>query len=541
MPGAMTTSTGEGTSEAPTTGAGFFGVRLATLVTYLPRAAEPVAASVDPLASGVMLSIEVDEQSFPGVYDGGPWVEFADVPEVMYRAKRVGLANPDLPATAGVVTYTESSARVRDVGQVFSGRPDVALAASDATALALSVSDMQAFAEGDEFELYSYDADALVFARPSLMMDDGTQSPLPGDTTLGGWVVPWTPQTTRPGTPLIDPGAGDALWLTHLIRSPVIAEPTEEQLKDAWGHASVVSAIYAAELSLAPMVDGQTAAASGSFFQVNGMITTLDLPLSQYAAELAAEFAPTSALSCTATVFVEPGIDLPVYGMTPTLARVEVGSLELAVDPLCPPDACDPQLCPDGCETTLAVPGDRTVDVTYTNPYKLGTEMLSVYCSDVIGTVHPTAGTPESLFADVSAGRPLAAIAGKPATPTLGLVRNIRVNDALLPPTEVATGAGTTPTISFSSPSGFTPDSYVVQVRTLEDVVDEQANILSRRRLIASIVTTNTSVTLPAGILEAGSYYHVLVTAQSGQELDAGRPHSHTSGFTRAPSGMFTP
>ena len=121
------------------------------------------------------------------------------------------------------------------------------------------------------------------------------------------------------------------------------------------------------------------------------------------------------------------------------------------------------------------------------------------------------------------------------------MMRGSSLHNAPLPPTEVATGVGATPTISFSPPSGTTPDYYAVQVRTLEDVVDEADNIVSRRRLIASVLTTSTSVTLPAGLLEAGSYYHVLVAAQFGQELGAGRPHSHTSGYSRVPSGMFTP
>lgn len=98
-----------------------------------------------------------------------------------------------------------------------------------------------------------------------------------------------------------------------------------------------------------------------------------------------------------------------------------------------------------------------------------------------------------------------------------------------------------TPTISFSPPAFGKPDYYAVNVRTLKDVVDADMNVLSRRRNVASISTTATSVTLPDGILEPGAYYVVQIRASYGQRLTEGASYQHEHGASRAMSGMFTP
>lgn len=115
--GTEATATAEATTvELPTTtdgttGAPFAGVRLATLGTYLPLGGGMALASVDPLADGAVMTVEVGAQSYPGVYDGAAWVEFADVPEDSYRLRRLGVPSPELPGTAGFLAFTETAVR----------------------------------------------------------------------------------------------------------------------------------------------------------------------------------------------------------------------------------------------------------------------------------------------------------------------------------------------------------------------------------------------------------------------------------------------
>ncbi|HNH50484.1 MAG TPA: hypothetical protein PKY30_25855, partial [Myxococcota bacterium] len=74
-----------------------------------------------------------------------------------------------------------------------------------------------------------------------------------------------------------------------------------------------------------------------------------------------------------------------------------------------------------------------------------------------------------------------------------------------------------------------------------EDFYDTNGSLLYRRRTIANILTTDTSVSLPAGLLSTGSYYKIEVQAVLGIDIDADAFASATTVTTLNSTGPFTP
>lgn len=75
----------------------------------------------------------------------------------------------------------------------------------------------------------------------------------------------------------------------------------------------------------------------------------------------------------------------------------------------------------------------------------------------------------------------------------------------------------------------------------LEDFYAADGSLLYKRRNIAGFLTTDTSVTLPAGLLSAGSYYKIEVQALMGADIDADGYTSTTSVTALNSTGPFTP
>lgn len=508
---AATTDSDTDSDTGATTGSA---VRLSTLATYLPLGGAPVERSQEPSGSETQVTVEVGDDVFSGVYDGEAWIVFAGVPEVTYQLHWA--YPPTFPGTAGAHTFMETARRDVGAGDVYSGRPDVALTTNSASALAVTASAMSPLGAFDGIELYSYNADAWHIPSPF----EGIAAPFEGDTELAGWTVPWADAISNRGAggPLIDPDQGDDLWLTHLTSRPLVLDPSGDELDDPWSQAQVLTLVEATQLALTPMVDGATTTATGVFAPVPAKDLTVDLRTSAFFAELAATLGPGYAPYCSATVLLEPGVDRPLYGMTPTLGEVAV----------------------DG-EGFPLLPGDRVLDLPYGNPFPIGTETLQIFCRDVLVVAHPTAFTNETLVADIYASWPVNGLGDAPVAPSIGFVRDIQISGAPLAATDVQSGLGTTPTLTFSPPEVGAPDSYSIQLRTLEDVLDDQGVVVSSRRTVATFYTTSTTVKIPDGILEPGSYYHFIINASFGLELGDGRPYQHNTGGARAASGLFTP
>lgn len=527
-----------GTSEP--TGGDLDGVRVIREDLYIPAVGKPVARLADPLATDLELAIRFGDQEFIGSYDGAGERRFADVPDGPYLLRRDAAPDPGLPGTTGFRRFTATDLRVHDFGAIYSGRADVATTAAPGTSLRLSVTDMQPLQYTDNFELYSHDADAW-----SLLRYDGEGSPFVGDDEISGWKVAWdreTVETTRDATPLINRDKGDALRLAHLVNEPLVPAPTD--LTDPWSYARVDRLIESAALNVQPMNAGANAPATGAFAAVKQKTLKLDLRLGAYLATMNSFNPEGTDAECSANIFLEPGVETPVLGITPTLATLSVAA-EVPVDPSCFPNElgeCDLNSCADGCdpETTPAKLADRVVELSYGNPYGPGTESISVTCNSFVRAFHPKSGAVEPLSVDVFTNLSVADLDG-PLAPTLGPPTNLRVNGEVVAAIAVSE-VGLTPTISFDAPTIGVPDSYTIVVRTLEDVLNADANILSRRRAVASVLTEDTTVQIPAGVLTAGAFYYFQVLANVGTRLESPRRSaSHTMAGARAATGIVTP
>lgn len=106
-----------------------------------------------------------------------------------------------------------------------------------------------------------------------------------------------------------------------------------------------------------------------------------------------------------------------------------------------------------------------------------------------------------------------------PIEPPVTLVTGAQVNGQPFFPGGAS--IGTNPTVSWSAPRVGAPDFYVVNVKELY----ANANNRTALRLVASVVTPDTSFTLPPGLLQAGSAYvfgvdaHLATTAAAKLRL----------------------
>lgn len=538
--GEATTSTTTTTGDSPTTGGpAYDGVAAPVVRTYWPRSGSEVDVAHDPLPDLTSVEIVAGGQQFPAVFDGDDRLLFAGVPEVTYLLRQQHPPHPAWPGTPGRIFGIFTAAReLGNYGGIYSGRPDVAQTNELATRIELSATAMQALGAEDEFEIYSYNADAQVFVFPDLDPMEENGSPGLGETEIVAWSVPWRPEIRRSGWPLVDPNAGDDLWLAHLVAGRLVENPTDAQLQDAWSYAQVYSLAEVAALSLSPMVGDATTPASGTFAPVEAKTATLDLRASEFMAELQVYDSTLKSVGCFVSVVLEPGISHPILGRTPALGGVNAYGQDVPVDPMCPPDTCDPDLC-DSCDSMFAMPGDRLLDLEYGNPYAGGTETLVVQCSRYVFVEDPNGMEYDWLASDLVVAGRLADLAQGPIAPKIGLVRELAVNGVEVPPDQTLENVGTTPTITFTAPKFGAPDYYSVTVRTIDDF--DGADGVVKRRALGTIRTAFTSLTLPEGLLEPGGHYYIQVSAERGRGLTEAVPYSHDSYVSRAMTGIITP
>ncbi|MCA9634927.1 MAG: hypothetical protein KC420_02725 [Myxococcales bacterium] len=482
-------------------------VRLATADDYRPLAGAMVSFSKDPTADGAVITIKSGDETFEGAYDGKAWVVFDGVPAGAFQLHWRNPPDPEYPGAPGYYWVVETDLRDLYTGRVYSGRPEPALATSEETRVELSVDAMTPYEYGDRFELYSYNADALLYLDPP---EDLVGEPVDFDEAIDGWQIPWSTYTSRDGSSLIDPGAGDDLWLTHLQISPLLDDPGYD---DPWFSASLWRLHEAAPLTLPAMIDGATTPAQGSFVVAPEVSLVVDLRATQFSGALAANVPNPEQVECDVSLAREPGEDGPVYGMLPTLAEISVSG---------------------------AVPPDRVLELVYGDPFPVGEEVLFTRCIHWHPVVHPATGDTKYVYAQVETDWSLAALGGAPVEPRITLVRDVMINGAPLPVDATMDGVGETPTITFTPPATGAADLYSVRVRTIDDTLGGDGTVAASQRTIFSYVTEGTSVTLPPGVLEPGAHYYLQVNASIGSHLGEGRFYTYDGGYSSAVTGIFT-
>lgn len=501
-----------GTGESSTGEPAFDGVRFNTMVTFVAADGSLSMSSFTPFQDSTSWAVEVGtgaaREIFSGYYDPVGWFEFPGVPEGPYLLRR---------------TYDApwwSALDLREIeadGMLRAGRSTALSNRSGTGLLSLTVSSMTALDEEDSFELYSRNVDALDW-YPGY----GELPAALGSTSIDGWQIPWVAENIVEQLPVVDPVAGDDLWLTHLVAAPLVAEPPPDDPDDAWLMARSERLVEVAALELDEAItDTVSADASGSFVPVAAAPVSLDLRLAQFHAALRTILGAqldSVATRCWARVVVAPGEDVPVDGMAPSLARVSVNN------------ACQTVICDD----LGPPPGDRVVELVVGNPFGSGTEMLEVGCSANGYVTHPEAHTQEGAEVELWFTRPLGE--GGLVVPELGMPSDIRIGGEPCGVDDALTGVGITPTVSLSGPSLGTADYYELSVVQLKG-----ANDFGSPYLVGGLQTTATTFTLPEGLLQPGSYYRLQIEVHSGRRLGEGRAYYHAQHRNKATSGVFTP
>ncbi|HEU4533155.1 MAG TPA: hypothetical protein VFS00_03520, partial [Polyangiaceae bacterium] len=358
---------------------------------------------------------------------------------------------------------------------------------------------------------------------------------------------------------LVDAGKGDDFMLLHMVAKPVRTPgpPPAGGGDDPWAAYSYTS--LEAALSAAPftLTDGGAATIDGAFAAVPQKAFALDYKGSAFNALLAdAPAAPLIGVDLSFVVYHEPGAPEPADGAFADLINVYVRSRPAYVDKLCNPDneddegeeiCADTTACPAGCndQKALALPGDHAREYAYGNPLEGGQEVASFvyqFRSRFGDSVTSSASTNQLRGGFYVLG-PAAEFNGAPLVPVVGLARNVTLNGQPAPAGALTAGVGLTPTVSFEPPSFGTPTSYRVRVNKIRIDRSNPDNEVASAGAVAAIELRGTTVTLPAGLLEAGSSYYVQVEANVREPSPSGSPFRrgpHTASSTTF-TGVFTP
>jgi hypothetical protein len=549
-------------------GGAFSGVILELTDTYLTEAGEVKQNRNIGVYTSVEAQVVANDgmvQSFPGSLSAdGSRFEIPDVPEGPYW---VVLTSPPMAdavnAPPSQMRYHIKEKRVVDLGRIHAGRPDVAVATSDMDApitldgVGLAGWQQATYDEQgmpvqglqDNLEFYSYNADAWATLSPST----GPGTPANGATSISGLEFSWlerTLPTTRDGSPipLVDGTKGDVLHTTHMVTHEV-NEPLE--MDPAWKNYTYEAAEESFSTNAVTLKNGQPASIKGTFQPLTLANLQVDFKGSQFVSEIEAN-GPGGTLSAAFAslgLSQEPGAPYPIFGNTPSLLALTVFAQQQPVDPTCFPDEsgmCDPTACAAGCndKTKLVLPGDHQQTFAYGNPYtNHGTEIFFATMVFRSRPAHPVEKSLERLDGRLTISAPTSEANGKPIAPMIGLPRNVKLDAKTIPVDGATTGVGQTPTVTFEAPASGTAAYYQVQVVQLDDVRDAMGDTLRNNYTVLSALTPDTTLRIPAGVLQSGRYYYVAVTANSNSlALEAPfKSVSAKGAYSRTYSGMFTP
>jgi len=396
--------------------------------------------------------------------------------------------------------YVWGSSRALDLSGAILGRPDVVLE-PDTTQLELQLSGLAPWQAGDDFQLHSANAGIGYFSAPNCSSPSWT-APADGDTLLSGQIdyVFSLQGCGNPGA-RIEAARGDVLYATQLVsRSDAATAMTFQEVRRSFQTGTLSGG------GSGPLV------LSGTMTELPPTTQLVDYRATSFEA-LALAAHPTATLS---TNLLNIGT-LPGYGQFGSFA----GWPDLAT------------------ASSPASQGDLMPSFTYGSPYPSAwPQFLTAQSSARVRYSVPLETGGESRASSYSvytyAQQPLPS---GPVMPQVGPPRELRLNGAEA--TGNLTGVGLTPLASWSAPSVGTAHYYLVRVYEL---LATSTGGTSRLQ-VTLLTTTQTQVRLPPGVLTAGKYYYLQVSAAFEPMADPNRPYLrgpvyHTA---MAVTGRFQP
>lgn len=381
--------------------------------------------------------------------------------------------------------YLWTSKTVTDFGKYVGGRPDITTATSSSTSLQLSLTNASPWDPADYVEWYSTNTNGIYV----LTFNPGT-----GSTTYSG-------STSWRGRPLVDASKGDQVYISQLhSMASSVAPYTLNTLTRLSGPLSLT------------FTDGATNTVTDSFNDVGtGSSVRLNVQGSAFAAIGAAANPKAYIDSNNISLTGQP--NATKYGW--------LGGVEYV--------------------TYIGDQGNITTDidfgdVAFGNPFPTWNQVvdysIGVWMDYKVPGSSSMTTTAFDILSTTTATLPTASA---PLKPLIGQVGSPLINGADFFSDQ--TGIGLTPTLTWIPPSLGTPTGYRVVVSMLQPT---QAFATT----MGVLYTTDTSLTLPPGLLLSGRYYCIRITALYREGIDMTvSPNRIPVPNAAAPviSGMVTP
>lgn len=404
---------------------------------------------------------------------------------------------PDVPegtyylaiTTGAFVEIVVTSARSLDLGFVFAGRPDASAVFSTPTNLVLDVDQMSPWQDGDHLEIFSLGAGTY-----GDLASTTEAPPSVGATALTGMA---SDAFLFASPMLVDGEQGDVATITHITA------------REAGGsgaplpYSAVVKAFTPAPFV---QVDGEPTQLSGSFEDVAQSDIAIDWKRSLWSAAIKDANPAAEVESHDILVYAEPGgAERSTSSYSPTLLA-----------------------------TTDVESTDVTLSMSYGNPFPSGWGVVAnVNTFYSVSVTVPGSGETRKLGMSMGVSAPIDAFMAGPIEPALTPVRDVTINGKAA--YETMTGVGASPTVSFSPPATGTPSAYAVFIRRV-DPMDS-----SLVATVAVVRTESTTVTIPPGILEKGTYYYLRIASETGRDLDVPHKARPDSAYAEAVTGLIAP
>ena len=372
--------------------------------------------------------------------------------------------------------YIADAPRNIDLGRLFTGRPDAGDCTLSPTEIIITATGLDAWADGDDLELFSLGAGAAGTLVPTdLVLPD------PGATALSNYSVDTSALLSAK---LVNGDMGDHAVVTQLVTYADFTAAYRSVLK-----------VFA--LPSFTQTDGGSVKVSGAFTSVPQKKLDISLDDVAFAALVPSVHSTAEYGGKDVRIIAEPGGERATVSPTPTLLAVKSGQ-------------------------KLALPSP----FFYGNPFE-GKYAEVISAGYVYTMTHTTTeGIPKQVAVAVGKSGSLADFAD-PVTPLLSPPLDIRVNDA--PTSDTLTGVGQTPMISWTAPATGTPAVYIVALRRLDPGG-------ATTKTMALFSTKETSLKLPGGLLEFGYSYYVRVSVRgefdSAVPFRGGTKTAYASGLT---------
>lgn len=380
--------------------------------------------------------------------------------------------------------YIVTSSPTLDLDRWRLGRTDATSATISPTNMVLNLVNLNPWGEYDSLELFA--EGSSTWGQIESALSDGTI--MQGDLSIAMTIDFST--LNVPG--LVNGSKGDTAFLSQLTTRSGGGGP----------YYSIGKVFKPAPFT---MTDGGSVTLSGSFTDVPQKQLALIWPRSAFQAQALAANPKVQTTSHTLSIYAEGG------GPMRNTASASPSILSL----------------------TTADATDVTQDLAYGNPFPAAwTPVLTVGSSYYFSVQPPGFPNPRSLSGSALVSTALADAPTHTTAPVLGPPQDVKINGTPAA-TDILGAVGASPVVSWSAPALGTASGYFITLRKMEPQ--------SAARTVALIHTAETSVQIPPGLLEAGSYYYMRIASETGTDETKPFKSGTTYARTDAVSGVITP